>query len=158
MPVDPATQFGELEGETCMRNGCKGVIAEKAVEGCSCHIRPPCSACTTPREYCPECEWDAEEEDRTYYINGLRCVAVTKEDAAKGMYGDTPFKSYAPRPLDPRKIDYRIKSDTTCSQICEGVYPEGTTRAEVEDRVKGTFGGRFEQFGGGKFRYVAYTD
>jgi len=30
--------------------------------------------------------------------------------------------------------------------------------ATVESVVKGTFGGRFEQFGGGKFKYIAYTD
>jgi hypothetical protein len=29
---------------------------------------------------------------------------------------------------------------------------------DVEQVVKGTFGGRFEAFGDGRFRYVAYTD
>lgn len=62
------------------------------------------------------------------------------------------------RPLDPTKIDYRIRSHSSSSQICEGVYPEGTTKAEVEARVRGTFGGRFESFGNGRFKYIAYTD
>ena len=61
-------------------------------------------------------------------------------------------------PLDPTKIDYRIKTHTNSSQICEGVYPEGTTREDVEKLVKGTFGGRFVYFEGGKFKYIAYTD
>lgn len=39
-----------------------------------------------------------------------------------------------------------------------GVYPAGTTQAEVEAVVAGTFGGRFESFGDGKFDYIAYTD
>jgi hypothetical protein len=39
-----------------------------------------------------------------------------------------------------------------------GVYPEGTTQAEVEKEVRGTFGGRFNSFGNGHFEYVAYTD
>lgn len=63
-----------------------------------------------------------------------------------------------PRPLDPTKIDYRIFTHSGCSQLCRGVYPEGTTKQQVEDRVKGTFGGRFNYFGEGKFEYVAYTD
>jgi hypothetical protein len=63
-----------------------------------------------------------------------------------------------PKPLDSTKIDYRIKMHTAATQICEGVYPDGTTREEVERVVKGTFGGRFESFGGGRFKYIAYTD
>lgn len=153
-----AQTFGAFEGETCWRNGCQGVIKQRPVEGCSCHIHPPCSACTTNCQYCPDCDWDADEEDRSYHINELRCIAASKEDAKLGMYGSEPFKKVEPRPLDPRKIDYRIRSHTHFSQICEGVYPEGTTAAEVEAEVKGTFGGRFNRFGGGKFEYVAYTD
>jgi hypothetical protein len=66
--------------------------------------------------------------------------------------------SWKPRPLDPRIIDYHIKSHSNSSQLCEGVYPEGATQKEVLAKVEGTFGGRFEQFGGGRFRYIAYTD
>jgi hypothetical protein len=55
--------LGYEAGEVCNRNGCKGIIEEKEVEGgCSCHICAPCSYCMTPREYCPECDWAAEEE------------------------------------------------------------------------------------------------
>lgn len=74
------------------------------------------------------------------------------------MYGTEPLKSFGPRPLDPRKIDYRISAHTNSSQICEGVYPEGTPIAEVLKLVKGTFGGRFEKFRDGHFKYIAYTD
>lgn len=150
--------FGTEEGATCWRNGCQGVIKERPVENCSCHISPPCGACTTPREWCPECDWSAQEEERTFYFNELRCVAISREDARLGMYGSEPLKKFEPRPLDPKKLDYRIRSHTNSSQLCEGVYPETMTRSEVEAVVKGTFGGRFLQFGGGKFQYVAYTD
>lgn len=143
-----AQEFGTAEGEVCWRNGCQGVIAEHPVEGCSCHISPPCSACTTPREYCPVCDWQAKDEDDTF--NGF---TVKYADKASSI-----LQSWSPRPLDPRKIDYRTRSHSNSSQICEGVYPEGTAQSEVEARVKGTFGGRFEQFGGGTFKYIAYTD
>lgn len=62
------------------------------------------------------------------------------------------------RILDPTKIDYRIEMHSNASQLCIGVYPEGTTMKEVEAHVKGTFGGRFKSFGNGRFEYIAYTD
>ncbi|MNM40731.1 hypothetical protein D3C81_515340 [compost metagenome] len=68
------------------------------------------------------------------------------------------YRSWEPRPLDPTKIDWRTSYHTYSSQICEGVYPEGTTRDQVVEKVRGTFGGRFESFGNGRFKYIAYTD
>ena len=42
--------------------------------------------------------------------------------------------------------------------IKEGVYPEGMTSQEVYKEVQGTFGGRFERFDSGRFKFIAYTD
>jgi hypothetical protein len=63
-----------------------------------------------------------------------------------------------PRPLDPRKVDYRVHGHTHFTQRVVGVYPLGTKQSDVEALVKGTFGGRWESFGKGKFGYIAYTD
>ena len=53
---------GYEANDICGRNGCNGVLKQKDIEGgCSCHINPPCSYCETPKEYCPECGWDAQE-------------------------------------------------------------------------------------------------
>lgn len=139
------TAFGDEEGATCWRNGCQGIIAVADVEDCSCHIAPPCGRCTTPREYCPECDWRAKDDK-----------LITFEAVAPGLA--MMLTGPQPRPLDPRKIDYRIHAHSGSSQRCEGVYPDGTTREEVERCVRGTFGGRFERFGGGTFSYIAYTD
>lgn len=51
--------IGIFAGERCNRNGCNGIIDEKGVDDCYCHTMrmPPCSACTEPRVYCPECDW-----------------------------------------------------------------------------------------------------
>ena len=146
MSDKPQTTFGDEEGQVCWRDGCQGVIKCHPVENCSCHINPPCSACTDPKEYCPVCDWEAEKWNGS--INGFD----VKQDK-EGI-----ISAWQPRPLDPRKIDYRTRSHTNSSQICTGVYPEGTTAAEVLALVKGTFGGRFNHFGNGKFEYVAYTD
>lgn len=67
-------------------------------------------------------------------------------------------EAWEPRPLDPTKIDWYSKSHTNSSMIKEGVYPEGVTQQQVREAVSGTFGGRFEHFGNGRFKYIAYTD
>jgi hypothetical protein len=66
--------------------------------------------------------------------------------------------NHSQRELDPTKIDWRNKSHTSATMIKEGVYPPSATREEVEALVRGTFGGRFESFDNGRFRYIAYTD
>lgn len=140
--------IGIYEGDTCNRNGCHGIIKTHPVKNCSCHINPPCSACTTPRNYCPVCGW---EEIDDYTVKDWTHMYI---DVESGLtYKDT-FK----RVLDKTKIDYVIKTHTNSSQICEGVYPPEATKEDVLARVKGTFGGRFEHFGNGRFKYIAYTD
>lgn len=140
-------------GERCGRNGCNGLIADtyRPDGGCSCHISPPCGFCTTPREECPECDWRLVDEETSF--NGFRVGPVKPSGA---------WTHYRPRPLDPTKIDYRISVHSNSSQLCEGVYPPSddptADRAAVLARVKGTFGGRFQHFGNGRFSYVAYTD
>ena len=52
------TELGYAEGETCNRDGCQGVIKNRPVENCSCHISAPCSACTAPSGYCEERGWE----------------------------------------------------------------------------------------------------
>jgi len=143
-------EYGFEEGTVCRRSACKGVIEERPVENCACHINPPCAACTTPREWCPECGWE-HADDPTYQeqINGFVC-RTSKETHV--------MKSWKRRDLDATKIDWHSMPHTNASMIKEGVYPEDATRAEVEAKVQGTFGGRFAHFGNGKFKYIAYTD
>lgn len=138
-------ELGYTEGETCGRNGCAGVIAMHRSENCSCHISPPCWSCTSPRGFCPECDW--QEKDDPLVIQEITTI-----------YLPSGFVERKKRVLDPTKIDYRIEAHSNSSQLCIGVYPEGTTRGEVEALVQGTFGGRFNKFKDGHFEYVAYTD
>lgn len=141
--------FGHNAGDRCYRNGCIGTISTDAPadheHGCSCHINPPCGFCTTDWAHCDECGWKASDDDNY--------IPVPTEYAALYV-----MERVKPRPLDPRKIDYRTTSHSNASQKVTGVYPDGVTRAEVEARVCGTFGGRFTSFGNGKFEYIAYTD
>jgi len=130
------------EGDRCSQKDCNGVLEYPEVENCSCHITPPCSACTNQQLVCSECGWEDEAEPYTYV------------QVAPGL----AMQEYKPRPLDNTKVDYRIKMHTHFTQKCVGVYPEGMSMADVQKVVDGTFGGRFLKFGGGKFEFVAYTD
>ena len=42
------------EGDKCPH--CGGLIEFEPVENCSCHINPPCGACTSARLTCTNCE------------------------------------------------------------------------------------------------------
>lgn len=137
------SKYGYMEGDICLRSGCQGVVKEHPVDGCSCHISAPCRACTSPRGYCEKCGWE-ESEDKVF-----NDYVVKNTDA---------YRPWKPRQLDPTKLDYHRKPHTHFTMIKEGVYPEGMTRQEVEREVSGTFGGHFERFGNGKFKYIAYTD
>ncbi len=133
---------GIYEGETCARDGCEGVIETRNVECCSCHISPPCSACTEPRNYCDKCGWEESDDEKP----------------PLPIYTGKPWEPPKPRELDPTKIDWHSFEHTHFSMIKRGVYPEGATEADVRKLINGTFGGRFSYFGNGRFEFVAYTD
>jgi hypothetical protein len=59
---DRFSSVGYELGDICGREGCTGIIKERPVENCSCHLCAPCGACASPRQYCPECGYDAREE------------------------------------------------------------------------------------------------
>lgn len=120
----------------------KGHLYYPPVINCACHINPPCSACTNRNLTCDTCGYEPEEPEAVD-------IPITSGLA---------MREYKPKPLDPSKIDYRTKMHTAGSMIKQGVYPAGTSEEEVEQVVKGTFGGRFNRFGNGTFEYVAYTD
>lgn len=141
------SQLGYTDGDICGRDSCFGVIKLHKVVNCSCHINPPCYSCTSATHFCPACGWEESDDPL--------CV---REASKYYIGGPTPFVERKSRVLDPTKIDYIIEMHSNASQKCIGVYPEGTTRAEVEARCKGSWGGRFESFGNGRFVYIAQTD
>lgn len=76
--------------------------------------------------------------------------------------GLTIWREYGPEasattPPIPR-ITRKTRPHSNSSMLVTGQYAEGVTRSEVEALVRGTFGGTFESFEGGYYRYVAYTD
>lgn len=57
---------GIEEDDTCNRNGCKGTIILPPVVNCSCHINPPCSACTDNELQCDECFFTVGVDDEQH--------------------------------------------------------------------------------------------
>ena len=49
---------GYAQGDTCGRDGCLGIIDSHPPDNCSCHLFPPCSSCTSLRNFCPICGWE----------------------------------------------------------------------------------------------------
>lgn len=123
----------------------KGKLYFPKTDNCSCHLNAPCSACVDKLLVCDTCHEEIEQPE-------YKDIPIILGEPILLM------REYRPRPLDNTKIDYRTKMHTHFSMILEGVYPEGTTKDEVLKKVRGTFGGRFEYFKNGKFKYIAYTD
>jgi hypothetical protein len=48
------------EGDLCPNCG-EDHLALPRVENCSCHISPPCPACTDASPYCPTCGFAPDE-------------------------------------------------------------------------------------------------
>lgn len=136
------------EGDRCPSRGCDGLLQYSKVENCSCHINPPCSACVSNSLECEICSWEPDEPE----YKDIPVILPTNDGL--GLFQ----REYKPRPLDKSKIDYRIKSHSGSSMIKEGVYPDGTTKEQVREAVNGSFGGRFEYFERGRFKFIAYTD
>lgn len=50
------------EGDDCRFNDCNGALTFGPVEGCSCHINPPCGACVDNPLVCDHCGDEPVEE------------------------------------------------------------------------------------------------
>jgi hypothetical protein len=145
---------GYYKGELCNRNGCKGVIDEHEKEsGCSCHINPPCSSCTTNLEFCPICEWESEDEKHEYL-----------EELAKNIK-PMSFKRKTLADLDKSKVDWIVSNSWHSGMEITGVYPENLTMEKVIEKLKDSgirfdkiCMGKFKHFSNGKFVYSYFTD
>lgn len=156
---------GNIKGEICGRDGCSGIIDEREAErGCSCHINPPCSYCTTSREYCPVCGWDGREEQqeaesiKLYKITAKR-MSQWEQERKKWNDAFERFQAMYNGQWPITELIIRQQNHTHFSQYQRGVFPPGTeTRETILPKVRGTFGGRFTHFGDYSFEYIAYTD
>lgn len=67
-------RIGTEEGDDCNRSGCFGfgVMGFDDVDGCTCHISPPCGACVENPLICDVCGYGPDDEptedDRGDYL------------------------------------------------------------------------------------------
>lgn len=149
-------ELGFCEGDVCARSGCEGIIETAPSENCSCHLSAPCSACTAPRLFCPECDWQEADEPKPE----IKPITQAEKDVWTKWYKEQ--ERLQNLPLDNTKVSWRNQTHTHASMIKEGVYPQSgddaADREMVRKEVNGTFGGIFAQFGDGRFKFIAYTD
>jgi len=156
---------GYCIGELCNRQGCLGVISQREIDGgCSCHINPPCSFCTTAKEYCPECDWDAKEEQNKLEVFSLKrfnesgqAEYYKKQNEEFQKQRELFYGKYRGN-IPIAEFDYRKESHTHFSMKVVGVHPKGFDLSTVMDKIRGTFGGRFTTRTETTFEYIAYTD
>lgn len=157
-------EHGKIKGDKCNRDGCEGIVDEHPTETqCSCHINPPCSHCVDSRDYCPVCGWEGSEEqakaqkidsetqkrNREYYERENKKWSDLRESFYRKYNGNEGAE----------KLEMWSESHTHFTMIKRGVFPKGTeSRASIEPKVKGTFGGRFTRFTETSFEYIADTD
>ncbi|MCO3773816.1 hypothetical protein FA127_29200 [Pseudomonas aeruginosa] len=91
---------------------------------------------------------------------------MSAPSARLSSFSNSLLQSISPQAIRGTVTHRRVRPEACrephsgASMIKKGVFPIGTSRAEVEKAVIGTFGGRFEYFNEekGQFKYIAYTD
>lgn len=139
---------GYEEGDICNRDGCQGIIEQESADrSCYCHISPPCSVCVDDRHFCPECGWRGVD-DRQSAINESSYESIFVWKSKRQLLEE----------MDHSKIAWISEAHSNSSMKKIGKCPLDAKSSEVFEVVKGTFGGRFESFGNGRFTFIAYTD
>lgn len=161
------------EGDTCPH--CyEGHLTVQQGENCSCHIAPPCGSCFDAPLICSECRSEIyHDEDPAPVIVSqearqeaaekafLKMKAKAAEERARKKREKllakrmADLKAILERPLDTDCIDFRPVFCSPISETLEGVYPEGTTQEQVLTLIEGPHGGRFTEWGEGRFKFIS---
>lgn len=123
---------GYEELEDCNREDCTGVIALLDIDGCcSCHSNPPCSYCTTPREYCPECAWNLQDE-MNEVINPSFMELYPKPTEER-----IPSYMYTPRDTKYKGEDLTPiwGVNKYFDEVFDGVVARGLTKEEADKKL-----------------------
>ena len=134
------------EGDECSQ--CDGKM-QIEVEGCSCHISPPCSACTGAPLVCDSCGYEQEAEPLTTPITSL----LTRD-----KYQPPKYKTTKER-LDEMPdgvFNYtKFPSTNGWGMTVKGKMPDDMTRGEILKEVGICKYGvpSFKQFYNGNFEF-----
>lgn len=114
------------EGDQCPDPACSGTMQFRPVENCSCHISPPCFACTTNPLVCSECGEEASQfSDADLYVSDA-CLSDThtslNETLGSYLYSWGSHAGFEP--------DCALYEDSSYSSFGSTTFPDdfGTLR------------------------------
>lgn len=146
------------EGNKCPNADCSGhIVIDYPDGGCSCHINPPCSRCTSSFLVCDTCG-EQEPEDETTYV-----PVIAYRSIGMGI-----VESYCKNPSKDlgngkRIYDYDYDSSSGSTMAYKGKYEGPVKPQDIIDALgTGTFGHRGPFLCGdkvrGSFTYTKITD
>ena len=135
------------EGSKCLEDGCDGAMEYPPVENCSCHINPPCGACTGQRLTCTDCGAQEERYDPPAVVYEAPLAPIMRYKQETDL-GD-----------GKRLFDCRYDGSSGSTMVWTGRYEGNVTSADIMKAFgDGTFGHRGPSIYGGHFKYTLITD
>lgn len=135
--------------------GCKcpecheGKMHFPPVRGCSCHISPPCSACTSNMLTCESCGWEFEPPPPTQtWRSAGPGISISHTKRPSTELGDSK-----------RIFDYDYDSSSGSTMEYQGKCTPSVTTSDILNFFgSGTFGHRGPFISNGKFSFTKITD
>lgn len=141
-----ARQLDPEVGDPCPERGCSGEMGFHPVQGCYCHVSPPCGACVGNPLVCLTCGWEPEP------------VPDPPAPAFKPIEW-TPPKRDKDLGNGKRVFDWTMDSRSGSTMEYEGRYEGPVTPEDIIELFgDGTFGHRGPSMWAGRFRYTLITD
>lgn len=144
---EPALRDPE-EDSTCPQCS-DGKMVYQEVTNCSCHISPPCWACTGNLLTCDECGWEfhpPHSEERYRHVGG----------GIAELYQTRPSIELGE---GKRIFDFDYDSSSGSTMVYRGRYKGGVTPEDIKKAFgDGTFGHRGPTIENGRFTYTKITD
>jgi len=141
------------EGGACP-TGCGGKLHLPPPENCSCHIAPPCSACTDRNLTCDSCGWEAPPPEPFWPDT---TVPKSQPNPWWEMVSAKPSHDLG---NGKRVFDYDYDSRSGSTMVYRGRYEGPVTPDDIIALLgDGTFGHRGPTlFPDGTFLYTKITD
>lgn len=140
------------EGGDCPE--CEGRLFFPPVQGCSCHINPPCSACTSNGLQCDTCDWEEPEYIEPKQTQSERDAwAKWIEEWEEARERGHTF------PHGGRIFNIRHDGSSGSTMVFNGEYEGPVTEKDIFSYLgDGTFGHRGPSLFNGRFSYTKITD
>jgi len=140
--------FEPEEGDQCPE--CRaGNMSFPPVENCSCHIAPPCHACTNRLLTCNTCGWEFEPPK----------PKASWRSVAPGIFASHIHRPSKDLGNGKRIFDYSYDSSSGSTMHYTGrCTPEVTPQDILDYFESGTFGHRGPTISNGRFSFTKITD